>query len=116
MSKRFGTTQHRGLLAEPPIPLGGQRRYTTDAVKRLRFIKRAQALGFTLDEVGTLLQLDRARACEPTHALATRKRVLLDQKIADLTALRGVLDELIRQCEQHRSPTRCPIIDVLASG
>lgn len=108
--------QRRGLLAEPPKPLGGQRRYPEDAVKRVRFIKRAQALGFTLDEVAALLRLDRTRACAPTRTLAARKRALLDQKIADLIALRGALDELIRQCEPGRPAMRCPIIETLAHG
>lgn len=106
--------QRRGLLAVPPKPLGGQRRYPGDAVKRVRFIKRAQALGFTLDEAGALLKLDRARACAPTQSLATRKRASLDRKIADLTALRGALDNLIRQCETRRSTARCPIIETLS--
>lgn len=106
--------QRRGLLAVPPKPLGGQRRYPEDAVKRVRFIKRAQALGFTLEEVGALLKLDRARACGPTRALAARKWALLDRKIADLTALRGALSDLIRQCETRRGKTECPIIETLA--
>lgn len=105
--------QRRGLLTIPPKPLGGQRRYTFDAVMRVRFIKRAQALGFTLDEVATLLALDRARACGPTRALGEHKRVLLDRKIADLTALRRALDALIRQCDTRRGSTRCPIIETL---
>ncbi|MGH8235378.1 MAG: Hg(II)-responsive transcriptional regulator [Rhodanobacteraceae bacterium] len=105
--------QRRDLLAEPAKPLGGQRRYPTDAIKRLRFIKRAQALGFTLDEVGTLLTLDRARACTPTRALAARKRALLEGKIADLTALHTALGRLIRQCDSRRGNTPCPIIETL---
>ncbi|TAN03606.1 MAG: MerR family transcriptional regulator [Rhodanobacteraceae bacterium] len=105
--------QRRGLLAVPPKPLGGQRRYPEDAVKCVRFIKRAQALGFTLDEAGALLKLDRARACAPTRALAARKRALLDRKIADLAALRGALDDLIRQCATRRGRTGCPIIETL---
>lgn len=65
--------QRRGLLDEPPKPPGGHRRYAPEQTKRLRFIKRAQALGFTLDEVGALLTLDAACACGETRALAVRK-------------------------------------------
>jgi hypothetical protein len=55
--------QRRGLLDEPPKPFGGQRRYPLAMAKRVRFIKRAQALGFTLSEIGALLRLDAACAC-----------------------------------------------------
>jgi MerR family mercuric resistance operon transcriptional regulator len=106
--------QRRGLLAVPPKPLGGQRRYPDADVKRVRFIKRAQGLGFTLDEVGALLSLDRAHACAPTRALAAHKRALLEDKIADLTALHAALGKLIRQCDHRHGKTRCPIIETLA--
>lgn len=106
--------QRRGLLVQPPKPLGGQRRYPLAAVKRLRFIRRAQALGFALDEVATLLALDRAHACAPTRALAEHNRALLAHKIADLTALQAALGELIHECDTHPGATRCPIIETLA--
>lgn len=106
--------QRRGLLSVPPRPLGGQRRYPIDAAKRVRFIKRAQALGFTLDEVAALLALDRARACAPTRAMAAHKRALLKHKIADLTALHAALGELIDRCDTRHGYTRCPIIETLA--
>lgn len=108
--------QRRGLLALPAKPLGGQRRYREATVKQVRFIKRAQALGFTLDEVATLLSLDRARACAPTRALAAHKRAVLQEKIADLTALDAALDDLIRRCDGPHRATRCPIIETLARG
>src|SRR5438876_3640410 len=75
--------QRRGLLDEPAKPLGGYRRYSADMSKRVRFIKRAQALGFTLTEVGGLLGLDEACACAETLALAVRKLALIEQKMAD---------------------------------
>lgn len=108
--------QRRGLLALPARPLGGQRRYSGDAAKRVRFIKRAQALGFTLDEIATLLSLDRARACTPTRALAAHKRDVLPQKIADLTALDAALADLIRRCDGPHRATNCPIIETLAGS
>lgn len=105
--------QRRGLLTVPPRPLGGQRRYPDNAIKRVRFIKRAQALGFTLDEIAALLALDRARACAPTRALAARKRAVLEHKIADLTALHAALGDLIRQCDTRCGEAKCPIIETL---
>jgi MerR family mercuric resistance operon transcriptional regulator len=106
--------QRRGLLDEPLKPLGGQRRYAPEQVRRVRFIKRAQALGFTLDEVGTLLTLDAACGCEKNRALADRKRILIEQKIADLAAMHHVLNDLIRQCDAGDGTASCPIINVLA--
>jgi MerR family mercuric resistance operon transcriptional regulator len=64
--------QRRGLLPEPARPLGGQRHYGPAAAMRLRFVKRAQQLGFTLDEVKELLLLEDGQACTPTRMLAER--------------------------------------------
>lgn len=83
--------QRRGLLDEPAKPLGGHRRYPVDMVKRLRFIKRAQALGFTLSEVGGLLTLDESCACAETRARAARKLALIEQKMADLVVMQQLL-------------------------
>jgi MerR family transcriptional regulator, mercuric resistance operon regulatory protein len=104
--------QRRGLLDEPPKPAGGPRRYSADEAKRVRFIKRAQALGFTLAEVGGLLTLDDACACKETRALAARKLALIEQKMADLAAMRQVLGGLVKQCDAGEGAV-CPIIDVL---
>jgi MerR family mercuric resistance operon transcriptional regulator len=106
--------QRRGLLDEPPKPLGSHRRYAPEQAKRVRFIKRAQALGFTLDEVGALLTLDAACACGETRALAVRKLGLIEQKMADLTAMRQALGELVQQCDVGNGGANCPIINVLA--
>lgn len=105
--------QRRGLLDEPSKPLGGHRRYSAEQAKRVRFIKRAQALGFTLDEVGMLLTLDSACSCSDTRALAARKQGLIEQKMADLTAMYKALGDLIQQCDAGSSTLPCPIIDVL---
>ena len=106
--------QRRGLLDEPPKPPGGQRRYPAEQVKRVRFIKRAQALGFTLSEIGTLLALDAARVCHDTRALAAHKLTSIEQKMADLAAMRRVLDDLVQQCDAGGGGAECPIIDALA--
>jgi MerR family mercuric resistance operon transcriptional regulator len=106
--------QRRGLLEEPLKPPGEYRRYTREQVKRVRFIKRAQALGFTLDEVGELLTLDAARACKQTRALAVRKLGLIEQKMADLAAMRKALGGLVQQCDTDDGRVSCPIINVLA--
>ena len=107
--------QRRGLMAEPDKPMGGQRQYDMGAVKRVRFIKRAQVLGFTLDEVGSLLQLDEACACTETRDLAAHKLQVIEEKLADLRAMRRVLTALLRQCDEGATKGNCPIIHALAA-
>lgn len=106
--------QRRGLLDLPSKPLGGYRRYPADAVKRLLFIKRAQALGFTLQEVGGLLHLEESRACAETRALAAHKVELIDQKLSGLMAMRQALASLVQQCDAGELAKGCPIIHVLS--
>lgn len=108
--------QRRGLLDEPTKPISGHRRYSAQATKRVRFIKRAQALGFTLVEVGGLLTLDTACACTETRALAARKLQLIAQKMADLAAMQNMLNGLVQQCDAGTGDADCPIIDALAEG
>lgn len=106
--------QRRGLLEEPAKLQAGHRRYPKDMVKRLHFVKRAQALGFTLSEVSELLRLDGARGCAQTRALATRKLTSIEQKISDLCAMTAALAGLVRQCDAGEGGAACPIIGVLA--
>lgn len=108
--------QRRGLLDEPAKPPRGHRCYSSEQARRVRFIKRAQALGFTLSEVGALLALDRACACNDTRALAARKLTMIDQKITDLAAMRQALAGLVQQCDAVDAEAACPIIDVLSAG
>jgi MerR family transcriptional regulator, mercuric resistance operon regulatory protein len=102
--------QRRGLLPEPKRPAGGVRRYGEDAAARLRFIKRAQDIGFTLDEVAELLKLERG--CRDAHDLAAAKLVGVERRLADLKRIRKTLRELIGRCEEGRAES-CPIIDSL---
>lgn len=106
--------QRRGLLDEPKKPLGGYRRYPSDMVKRVRFIKRAQALGFTLEEVAGLLQLDVASACAETRDLAAHKLALIHERLAELTAMQEGLSALIAKCGKG-GKRPCPIIQMLVT-
>jgi MerR family transcriptional regulator, mercuric resistance operon regulatory protein len=108
--------QRRGLLREPARPLGGIRRYSLGDVKRIRFIKRAQQLGFSLEEVGKLLQLEDGRSCRETERLAEQKLALVEARIADLQRLRKTLKELIGRCEAGRGTITCPIIASLTEA
>ena len=105
--------QRRKLLAEPVKPHMGYRRYPADSVKHVRFIKRAQALGFTLEEIAELLRLEEARACAETRALAAHKMRLIDRKLTSLAAMRKALAGLVQQCDRKQPSKGCPIIEVL---
>jgi MerR family mercuric resistance operon transcriptional regulator len=106
--------QRCGLLGKPAKPVSGHRRYSAEHTKRLRFIKRAQALGFTLSEVAVLLSLDQTYACAETRELAARKLAQIEQKIADLGAMQAELTALTRRCNAGECETSCPIIQELA--
>ena len=101
--------QRRGLLPEPARPPGEVRRYSDADVKRLRFIRSAQAAGFTLNEIKELLELDatddRARARE----LAAARVAALDAKIEEMREARNALSELATACARERGGL-CPII------
>lgn len=106
--------QRRGLLDEPLKPVGAYRRYPAAMVKRIRFIKRAQALGFTLEEVSDLLRFEEARACAQTRELAAHKVALIERKMTHLAAMREALAGLIGQCDAGQPDGTCPIIQALA--
>ena len=108
--------QRRGLLTEPPKPLGGHRRYRPHLVKRLRFIKRAQHLGFTLDEVRGLLTLEDGQSCRATRLLAEKKLAEIENRLADLARIRKLLRALIAKCESGKRPRSCPIIATLSAA
>jgi MerR family mercuric resistance operon transcriptional regulator len=97
--------QRRGLMPRPG------RHYTPEQLARLRFIRRAQVLGFTLREIGALLRLD-GTACGTARGLAERKRADIDARLRDLRAMRRTLDRLIRACASGRA-SACPIIESL---
>jgi MerR family mercuric resistance operon transcriptional regulator len=106
--------QQLGLMPRPARAHGAVRRYGDDAVSRLRFIKRAQALGFSLDEVKLLLELSVGEHCAETRTLARRKLALVDQKIEDLRGLQDALNKLVRACGSGREGRGCPIIENLS--
>ena len=102
--------QRRGLLAEPPKALGGFRYYDEATIARVRFVKRAQALGFSLQEVEGLLALEQSNACGPTHDAAVLKLHAVEQRITDLKRIRSTLKKLVLQCETDPTTVSCPII------
>jgi len=107
--------QRRGLVAKPYKPLGGQRRYAPSAASRVRFIKRAQQLGFTLEEITGLLRLEDGQSCRETRLLAEHKLELIEERIADLNRMRRMLKGLIAECALGQRPRSCPIIATLSA-
>ena len=107
--------QRRGLLALPPRPTGGVRRYSQTAVAQLRFIKRAQNIGFSLAEIKQLLRLERMLGCRDARALASAKLSAVEQRMADLERVRGALRWMIGECDAGGTRS-CPIIETLARG
>lgn len=103
-----------GLLPAPARTTGNYRDYGAPHLARLSFVRRARDLGFTLDQVRELLALsdDRNRLCGAVDAVARAPLAQIDQKIADLRALRRELDGLISQCSQG-SVSDCRIIEAL---
>ena len=107
--------QRRGLICAPVKPASGYRRYPPETLRRVRFIKRAQSLGFSLAEIAALLGLDEARDCVTTRDLAARKLEDVRSKLADLKAMQRALTSLVRQCDSGAAGGRCPIIHTLAA-
>lgn len=106
--------QSLGLVAEPERRQGSVRRYGQDTVARLRFIKRAQQLGFTLGEVGKLLLLEDGQNCAATRKLAELKLCAIKERIVDLRRMERLLEGLIGECTRGKRPRACPIISTLA--
>ena len=106
--------QRRGLMPEPARALGGVRRYSDTDAEQLRFIKRSQAMGFTLDEVKSLLKLRTQRSCRATRQLAVSKLHVIDANIRELQLLRQELSELVSACDANPEESHCPVIERLA--
>ena len=107
--------QRLGLLDEPAKPSGGVRRYGVEFVARLRFIKRAKQLGFSLAEVQRLLVLEDPQSCGKARSLAAEKLALVENRIADLERMRSVLTDLVARCDVRRGKVACPIIATLTN-
>lgn len=105
--------QRRGLLSEPRKPLGGIRRYGESDVARVRFIKTAQRLGFTLEEVALLLKLDDGTHCSEAAVVAQHKLAEVRARLADLSRMETVLADLVARCRKSRGNISCPLISTL---
>lgn len=107
--------QRRALLPVPQVA-SGFRFYPKVLVERIRFIKRAQELGFTLDEIATLLQLEDADDRIAIRKVAADRLQQVEGKLADLQKMQRMLSGLIHECESTGKTQACPIIHALADG
>jgi len=108
--------QRRGIAQEPAKPLRGIRHYTEEHGRRLRFIKEAQKLGFSLDEVGELLSLEDGLHCREVEEIAGHKLAIVRERIAQLGKIEDVLAVLVGKCHGNRGKLRCPLIASLESA
>ena len=83
--------------------------------QRVMFIKRAQGLGFSLEEVKALLRLEDGQSCAETRALAEHKLAIIEDRLADLSRMRRLLKSLISECSAGKRPRSCPIIATLSA-
>jgi len=107
--------QRIGLVREPVKPLEGFRTYAPETIDRITFIKRAQGLGFSLDEVRELLEIGDGH-CADVRARAEEKRERVVTRIDELEALKRTLDALIDACLAGRDDAHCPIVETLAQS
>ena len=107
--------QRRRLLAEPRRTHGQVRRYSDADADQLRFINRAQSVGFTLAEIQALLALRSRKSCRATRALAATKLQFVEDRLRDLRRLKIELTQWIAACDSNTQDSSCPAIDRLAS-
>ena len=102
--------QRRGLAPEPARLAGAIRRYGAPDVERLRFVKSAQSLGFSLDEVAELLRLEDGAHCKEASSLAESKLSDIRRKLAELSRMEAALSGLVKACHVGRGKVSCPLI------
>lgn len=105
--------QRKGLLPEPDRPHGSIRRYGPSDVARVRFVKSAQRLGFSLDEVAGLLTLDDGTHCDEARQLAEQKLADVRSKLVDLRRIESLLATSVQDCCASRGKVSCPLISAL---
>jgi len=107
--------QRIGLILEPEKPLKGYRIYPVETLKRIKFTKRAQKLGFSLEEIRELLILNEGN-CNDMRQRAEEKRDQVEQQINDLAKLRATLGKLIASCQSNSDTSHCAIVETLSAN
>lgn len=109
--------ERRGLIDQPPRSSSGHRAYPGTTVQTIRFVKRAQELGFTLDEISELMELAEGgpQECDSARTMAEARTAEIQRRIADLERMRRALAELIATCDSARPDRRCPLLRALGT-
>jgi len=107
--------ERQGLLDEPARRASGYRQYSEDVIDRLKFIKRAKDLGFSLNEIAEVLALraDSSMTCDEVRQSAGAKIEDIERKIEDLKRMKNALEELVTSCDE-RTGSECPFLVALA--
>lgn len=105
--------ERTGLLSPAGRQTSGYRRYGEQELQRLRFIRRAKALGFSLEDIGVLLSLHAERNVARVKRAAQAKLADVEQRIAELDRIRSGLSKLIQACPGHGRTDACPILNAL---
>jgi Hg(II)-responsive transcriptional regulator len=105
--------QRIGLIELPEKPYGGMRSYDHEDLQRLRFIRRAQQLGFSLENIRELLELSSSD-CERVEKLAVEKLSLVKAKLRQLRRIESILAMTVGQCSRRKGNQPCPIIETLS--
>lgn len=108
--------QRRGLLPVPSTGATAYREYDEQMLRRLRFIRRVQAAGFTLQEIRELLRLDRSRDRARIRDVANRKLADLDLRISELQRVARALAQVVQECAHGEASRPCPIIEAFDDG
>ncbi|NMP31830.1 MerR family transcriptional regulator [Thalassotalea sp. M1531] len=104
--------ERKGLIVQPLKPDSGYRMYDNTYANQLKFILKAKALGFTLDEVASLMSM--SGNCADVESMGLQKLMLIREKIADLQRLEQVIQDMTNSCKANQDPNSCPIINSLS--
>jgi MerR family mercuric resistance operon transcriptional regulator len=105
--------QRKGLIDAPRKPYGSIRRYQESDVARVRFVKGAQRLGFSLDEIASLLKLEDGTRCDEARVLGEQKLGDVREKLGDLQRMEAALARLVADCGASQGTVTCPLIAAL---
>lgn len=107
-----------GLISKPPRTESGYRQFPVEVVQRIKFIKRAQELGFTLLEVNKLLSVSDGKDydCHDIQQFASKKLEEIEQKISDLEKIKSILYDLSKKCPGQGPLDKCPILEEFKEG
>ncbi|MGI9289852.1 MAG: MerR family transcriptional regulator [Gammaproteobacteria bacterium] len=109
--------ERKGLLPQPQRTASGYRLYDKSSINRIRFVRRAKDLGFSLDEIQNLLKLqDNSGPKAEVKAITRRKLAQIEEKISDLNRMRSVLQALDSECSGKGSVSGCPIIEAMTTS